>query len=114
MNLEEYYSTQEKASELTQYIHENYKLIMTKMLSEMRRKLDIDTGTNEYYTLMVGLMSRFFHEITMAMAGVCQSVGVQGSDFIHPDSLKIFLDVYEGKDVLNGRIISAKRGGYLR
>ncbi len=39
---EEYYKdNDERSKQFSMYVHMNFRLILTKMLSEMRRKLDI-------------------------------------------------------------------------
>lgn|SRR5574338_199514 len=102
-----YYQSEEKIKELSQYVHENFKLIHTKMLSEMRRKLDINadmTNSEGYASLMVSLYGRMFNELVYGLAGISQSTGVKAADIIPAATIKIFLDLYEGKNPLNGRL----------
>lgn len=105
----EYYSKEENIKELSEYVHLNSKLILTKMTSEMRRKLCIEATSNNsegYISLMVSLYARMFNEIVYGLAGICQSLDMKASDIIPENTMKIFLDMWEGKNVLNGRIRS--------
>lgn len=102
-----YYSSEEKIEELSEYVHLNFKLIHSKMLSEMRKKLDLTpTMTNEdgYVSLMVSLYGRMFNEFVYSLCGVVQSLKIPISEIIPDLTLKILLDLWEGKNVLNGRI----------
>lgn len=105
---EKYYSgNPEKIQELSEYVHMNFKLIHTKMLSEMRRKLDINPdmqNTEGYHSLMVSLFGRMFNELVYSLAGISQSTGAKVSDIIPDATIKVFLDLYEGKNPLNGRM----------
>lgn len=103
----QYFNSQEKIKELSEYVHLNFKLIQTKMLSEMRRKLDITPdlkNSDGYISLMVSLYGRMVNEIVYGLAGISQSTGTKVSEIIPNQTLKIFLDLYEGKNPLNGRI----------
>lgn len=103
----EYYNTDEKIEELSQYVHENFKLIHTKMISEMRRKLDITPDMQNpdgYVSLMVSLYGRMFNEMVYSLAGISQATGSKASEIIPQTTLKVFLDLYEGKNPLGGRI----------
>lgn len=103
----EYYNTPEKIQELSEYVHLNFRLIQTKMLSEMRRKLDITPdleNTEGYVSLMLSLYGRMFNEMTYGLCGICQSSETKVSDIIPETTLKIFLDLWEGKNPLNGRL----------
>lgn len=104
-----HYDSPEKIKELSQYVHENFKLIQTKMISEMRRKLDItpDTANSDgYVSLMVSLHGRMFNEMVYSLAGISQSTKKDVKDIIPETTLKIFLDLWEGKNPLNGRLRS--------
>ena len=103
----EYYNNPEKIEELSLYVHENFKLIQTKMISEMRRKLDINPdmeNSEGYVSLMVSLYGRMFNEMVDGLAGVCQSTKMNASEIIPQTTLKLFLDLWEGKNPLNGRM----------
>jgi hypothetical protein len=102
-----YYRDEKKIQELSRYVHENFKLIQTKMISEMRRKLDITPNMNNqdgYVSLMVSLYGRMFNEMVYSLAGISQSTNSKVSDIIPQMTLKVLLDLYEGKNVLEGRI----------
>jgi hypothetical protein len=103
----EYYNSPEKIKELSEYVHVNFKLIHTKMISEMRRKLDITPdmqNSDGYVSLMVSLYGRMFNELVYSLAGISQSTRTKASDIIPKLTLKVLLDLYEGKNPLNGRI----------
>lgn len=77
------------------------------MVSEMRRKLDITpdlSNTDGYASLFVSLYGRMFNELVYGLCGYCQSLNLKGSDIIPDTTLKILLDLYIGKNALNGRI----------
>jgi len=103
----EYYNSEEKIKQLSEYVHLNFKLIHTKMISEMRRKLDISQEMDNrdgYLSLIVSLYGRMFNELVYGLAGITQSTGAKTCDLIPKETLKVFLDLYEGKNPLNGRI----------
>jgi len=103
----EYYNTPEKIQELSEYVHLNFKLIQTKMLSEMRRKLNITPdleNTDGYVSLIYSLYGRMFNEMTYGLCEICQSSKMKASDIIPETTLKIFLDLWEGKNPLDGRL----------
>ena len=102
----EYYNNDEKIKELSEYVHLNFKLIFTKMLSEMRRKLDITPDMNNsegYVSLILTLQGRMFNEMVYSLAGVIQTTNAEVSEIIPPLTLKILLNLYEGKNYLEGR-----------
>ncbi len=102
-----YYSNEKRIQELSDYVHENFKLIQTKMISEMRRKLDITpdmSNRDGYISLMVSLYGRMFNEMIYSLAGMSQSTNVKASEIVPETTLKVFLDLYEGKNPLNGRM----------
>ena len=104
--LAEYYNNDEKIQELSEYVHLNFKLIMTKMISEMRRKLDISpdmSNLDGYVSLMLTLHGRMFNEMVYSLAGVTQSTNAETSEIIPTLTLKILLNLYEGKNYLDGR-----------
>lgn len=103
----EYYNTPEKIQELSEYVHLNFKLIHTKMLSEMRRKLDISPNMDNsegYVSLMISLYGRMFNEMIYSFCGICQSTSMKASEIIPETTLKIFLDIWEGNNPLKGRL----------
>ena len=103
----EYYNTEEKIKDLSEYVHMNFKLIQTKMISEMRRKLDITPdmqNSDGYISLMVSLYGRMFNEMVYSLAGISQSTNTEVSKIIPETTLKVFLDIWEGKNPLNGRM----------
>lgn len=78
---------------------------MTKMLSEMRRKLDIESEiSNEegYLDLAVSLQGRLFNEMVYSLAGVCQSTNLNFKDIIPKQTILILLDLMNGKNYLEG------------
>lgn len=103
----EYYSTPEKIAEMSEYVHLNYKLIATKMLSEMRRKLDINPSkTNEegYTSLMYSLHGRLFNEMVYAFCGLCQAADMRFDEIIPRQTLLLLLDLLQGINPLNGKL----------
>ena len=73
----------------------------------MRRKLDINpdmSNQDGYVSLMVSLYGRMFNEMVYGLAGMSQSTNVKASEIIPNTTLKVFLDLYEGKNPLNGRM----------
>lgn len=104
-----YYKDEDKIQELSEYVHLNFKLIHTKMLSEMRRKLDIApdmTNQEGYLSLMISLYGRMFNEMIYSLAGFCQSLEISLDKIIPITSLKIFMDLWEGNNPLKGRLRS--------
>lgn len=100
-------SSEEKISEFSEYVHLNFKLIMTKMLSEMRRKLDIEpdmSNSDGYVSLMVSLYGRMFNEMVYSLAGISQATNTPVNGIVPNTSLKIMLDLWEGKNPLEGRL----------
>lgn len=103
----EYYSPPEMQKELSQYVHENFKIILSKMISEMRRKLDITPdlqNTDGYVSLMVSLYGRMFNEMVYSLCGVCQSTNVNASDIIPSPTLDILISLLRGVNPLGGKI----------
>lgn len=102
-----YYNDEKRIKELSEYVHLNFKLIQTKMISEMRRKLHITPdmqNSDGYVSLMVSLYGRMFNEMVYSLSGISQSTNTKVSEIIPETTLKIFLDLWEGKNPLNGRI----------
>jgi hypothetical protein len=103
----EYYNTDEKIQELSEYVHLNFKLIHTKMISEMRRKLHLTPdkeNSDGYLSMMVSLYGRMFNELVYGLAGISQATETKVSEIIPKNTLKVFLDLYEDKNPLEGRI----------
>lgn len=103
----EYYSDEEKIADLSQYVHENFKIIHTKMISEMRRKLDITRdmeNTEGYVSLMVSLHGRMFNEMVYCLAGYCQSLKLLASEIIPTSTLDILISLLRGINPLAGEI----------
>ena len=103
----EYYKSEERQADLSQYVHENFKIILSKMLSEMRRKLDIPPdmeNTDGYVSLMVSLHGRMFNEMVYSLAGVCQATKMNASEIIPISSLDILISLLRGVNPLAGEI----------
>ncbi len=103
----EYYSTEERVKELSQYVHENFKIIQTKMISEMRRKLDIAPdyqNRDGYVSLMVSLYGRMFNEMVYGLAGFCNNPGIDGTQIISIHTIDILITLLKGESPLNGKI----------
>ncbi len=104
---EKYYCDETKMKELSQYVHQNFLLIHTKMVSELRKKLDITPdmqNSDGYVSLIVSLYGRMFNELIYGLAGIAGTTGTKVSDIIPEITFKIFLDLYAGKIPLNGRM----------
>src|SRR5208283_1099163 len=89
--------------------HLNFKLIQTKMISEMRRKFDIKPSRDNsegYISLMVSLYGRMFNEMIYSLAGICQSCDMKLTKIAPPLTLSLLLDLIEGKNPLNGKLRS--------
>jgi|ERR1700679_812596 len=103
----EFYNDENKIEELSEYVHINFKLIHTKMLSEMRRKLELTPdmqNSDGYVSLMVSLYGKMFNEMVYSLAGISQATNTKVSDIIPATTLKVFLDLWEGKNPLEGRM----------
>lgn len=103
----QYQSNQDNQRDFSEYVHLNFRLIWVKMLSEMRRKLDIhpDTQNIEGYTsLMVSIQGRLFNEMVYALAGTCQSHSLDARQIIPPATQRMILQLLNGKNPLNGKI----------
>lgn len=103
-----YYEGNEKRiQELSEYVHLNFKLIMTKMISEMRRKLDIEPdllNKEGYVSLMASLQGRLFNEMVYALCGLCQSMKLNPVEVLPITTIQIFTDLMQGKNVLQGKL----------
>lgn len=103
----EYYNKPEKTKELSEYVHLNFKLIQTKMISEMRRKLDIEpdmSNKDGYVSLMCSLYGRMFNEMVYGLSGICQSVNMKFDEIIPKDTRLILIDLMSGHNPLKGNI----------
>lgn len=100
-----YYNTEERIEELSQYVHENFKVIHTKMCSEMRRKLDLTAdlqNTDGYVSLSVTLYARMFHELVYGLSGMCQCFKMEASQIISLPTLHVLLKLLQNENPLNG------------
>lgn len=103
----EYYNSEKRISELSEYVHMNFKLIQTKMVSELRRNLNITPdmqNTDGYVSLMVSLYGRMFNEMVYGLAGICQSTKVKAWEILPKTTILILFDLLEGKNPLGGRL----------
>ena len=103
----EYYNSPEKIKELSEYVHLNFKLIQTKMISEMRRKLEIEpdlSNRDGYVSLMCSLYGRMFNEMVYGLCGICQSTSVNFDEMIPKETRLILLDLMSGRNPLKGNI----------
>lgn len=101
-----YYSNEKRIEELSDYVHLNFRLIMTKMQSEMRRKLDIEPNkTNEggYYSLMCSLQGRLFNEMVYSLCGICQGLDMKFTDVIPENTVRILLELMANENPLKGK-----------
>lgn len=100
-----YQSTEAAQREVSEYVHANFKLIMTKMASEMRRKLDITAdkqNSDGYLSLLVSLQGRMFNEMVYSLAGYCQSMKMKADQILPPTTIAMFLNLLKGKNPLEG------------
>ena len=101
----EYYNTDERIEELSEYVHQNMKIIGTKMISEMRRKLDLTpdlTNSDGYVSLMVSLLGRMLNEEIYSLCGYCQTFNLQVSDIIPIQTLRMLVSLLQNKNPLKG------------
>lgn len=105
----QYQNTEEKRDQFSEYVHLNFRLIWVKMLSEMRRKLDITPNSkNEegYSSLMVSIQGRLFNEMVYVLAGICQSLRLDAREILPPATQRIILQLLNGENPLNGEIVT--------
>lgn len=105
----EWQSNEDNIKDFSEYVHLNFKLIQTKMISEMRRKLEIELdhelrNTEGYVSLMVSLYGRMFNEMVYSMCGICQSTRTNFTQIVPPMTLTIVLDLMMGINPLGGEI----------
>lgn len=101
----EYYNTDVRIDELSEYVHQNMKIIMTKMTSEMRRKLDITpdlSNSDGYVSLMVSLLGRTLNEQIYSLCGYCQTFDLKASDIIPLMTLRMLVSLLKNKNPLQG------------
>lgn len=104
-NFLKYQDTEEKRDEFSEYVHLNFRLIMTKMQSEMRRKLDIEpcnNNENGYYDLLASLTGRTFNEMVYCLCGMLQAWDMKFNEIIPNAITLILLDLMAGINPLNG------------
>ncbi len=105
----QYYSTEERIEELSEYVHLNFKVICTKMISEMRRELDItpdQENKDGYLSLQASIFGRMFNEMVYSMCGVCQCLRMKITEIVPALTLMIIFDLIEGKNPLKGAMRS--------
>jgi len=103
----EYCSSPEKIKELSDYVHLNFHLIQTKMVSEMRRKLDITPdleNTDGYGSLCISLYGRMFNELVYGLAGMCQTFNIKGHEVIPIMTAEILFMLLKGENPLGGKM----------
>jgi len=108
----EYYSSKERQEELSQYVHENFKIIQSKMISEIRRKLDITPdmeNTDGYVSLMVSLHGRMFNEMVYSLCGMCQSTRTKATEIIPIQTIDVLICILNDVNPLKGEIRSDVR-----
>lgn len=115
-----YCSTEEKISEISEYVHLNFKLIMTKMTSEMRRKLDITPDMKNpdgYVSLILSLQGRLFNEMVYSMAAVLQTTNMRLIEVLPPATLIMILEMMQGVNPLHGserKDVKDDQDGFLK
>jgi hypothetical protein len=100
-----YQGNEDRIREFSEYVHLNFKLIEVKMLSEMRRKLNIKPALDNsdgYVSLMASIHGRMFNEMVYSLSGMIHSLNMTLIDVIPPSTLLIILDLIEGKNYLKG------------
>ena len=102
----EYMNKPGEMENFSQYVHQNMKIINTKMLSEMRRKLEMGdpdmSNSNGYVSLMASLYGRMFSEMFYGMCGFCQALKCPASEMINIVTLSMLTSLLQGKNPLNG------------
>lgn len=102
-----YYNTPERLEELSDYVHLNFHLIQTKMVSEMRRKLNITPdleNSDGYGSLSASLYFRMFNEIMYGMAGMCQAFDLKFNEVVAPSTMEILFMLMKGENPLGGKL----------
>lgn len=101
-----YYNTPERIAELSEYVHFNMHMIMTKMTSEMRRKLDITPdlcNSDGYLSLMTSLYGRLFNELIYGLCGYCQSSDLKLTEILPKTTLDIYENLLNDRNPLDGK-----------
>jgi hypothetical protein len=96
-----------RIEELSEYVHKNFHLISTKMISEMRRKLAITPdlkNSDGYVSLMVSLYGRMFNELVYSLCGICQAFKLDLNDILPVTTIEIFNNLLKGENALNGEM----------
>lgn len=97
---EEYMKNNEE--NLSKYVHFNVKLIATKMISEMSRKLDVYTTPHEqedFFSLMISLHGRMFNEIIYALSGFSENFNLKFYEIISPLTLKLLFSLMKEEKI---------------
>lgn len=86
------------------YTHQNFKLIVVKIVSEMRRKLDItpDIHNRSYVTLQIEILMALFQESFMELCGILQTFNVQSSQITDKDFMIMLKTFVNGKNPFAG------------
>lgn len=93
-----------RQEDLSEYVHMNHRLIITKMLSEMRRKLEIEPDLQNkdgYVSLMVSLQVRLLNECIYALVGYCEAFKLKFTDIIPITTIELLFRLIEGKTTVN-------------
>jgi len=96
----------DKIEEFSEYVHINSKIIMTKMISEMRRELDISpdlSNSNGYVSLMVSLYGRLFNEMVYGLSGYCQTFKMKATEIIPVATIDILISLLKDENPLKGK-----------
>jgi hypothetical protein len=95
----------DKIEDLSEYVHINMKIIMTKMTSEMRRELEIipnHTNTEGYVSLMTSIYGRMFNEMIYGMSAFCQAYKLKATDIIPIATIDILIGLLKDSNPLKG------------
>jgi len=99
-----YCNTEERIKELSDYVHLNCKMIIVKMVSEMRRKLDIEPDRENkegYVSLQLSIIGRMFNELVYALYAACHSHNMHFLDIVPRSTCAILMDLIQGKDTFD-------------
>jgi hypothetical protein len=92
---EEYFSNEEKIKEFIEYVHENFKFIYSKMISEMSHKLDIAQDVENshlYVSLIRCLFNQMFDEFVCVLVSISESTKTPLSEMI-TKHIKLLIDL---------------------
>jgi hypothetical protein len=101
----ERYSQDHQVKELAQYVHENFKLIIAKMASEMAKKLDIkgDRQNSEgYVSMVITIQGALFNEMVVSLCSTCQALNLEAFEIVPAYTVQILADLLEGNNPLHG------------